>query len=165
MSFPIDLTEIMAEEEDMTVRHIMGYQKFVHLQSERSKMDRKKGGSNGAARKTEHLLARYAGDAVHHVSRRFGLIKVGCVLECQVDYVRHAKVAPNHIITHVLDFALPRCWVKTVDQCGSLVEESRLRFDFTNSKALEPLSWRTWRLFATTSAAAARGVHAGLRKG
>ncbi|CAI5732691.1 unnamed protein product [Peronospora destructor] len=55
----------------------------------------------------------YAGDAVHHMSHRFGLIKVGGALECQ-----------------------------TVDQCWSLVDESRLRFDFTNSKALEAPSWR-----------------------
>lgn len=65
-----------------------------------------------------------------------GLIKVGDSVECEVDYIRRAKVAPNHIMTHVLNFALRKVLGTTMDQRGSLVDESRLRFDFTNNKAL-----------------------------
>ncbi|CAI5716958.1 unnamed protein product [Peronospora effusa] len=224
MGFPIDLTEIMAEEEGMTV-DIKGYEECMRLQSERSKMDRRKGGCNGArplvleARETSTLASKhigatddmakydwnvktpakvvaiftttesssdfveevkagdfervgvildktsfyaqaggqiydtgvvggtsfkldvdsvesYAGYVMHMGPITSGSIKVGDVVECQVDYVRRAKVAPNHTMTHVLNFALRKVLGTTVDQRGSLVDESRLRFDFTNSKAL-----------------------------
>ncbi|KAG2519310.1 hypothetical protein JM16_007200 [Phytophthora kernoviae] len=226
MGFPIDLTEIMAEEEGMTV-DVKGYEEQMRLQSERSKMDRKKGGSNGArplvleARETSALASKhinatddmakyewnvttsakvvaiftttasssdfvdevkagdfervgvilnntsfyaqaggqiydtgaltasnfkldvdsvesYAGYVMHMGPISSGAIKVGDSVECHVDYVRRSKVAPNHTMTHVLNFALRKVLGTTVDQRGSLVDESRLRFDFTNSKAIKP---------------------------
>ncbi|KAE9358846.1 Alanine--tRNA ligase [Phytophthora fragariae] len=225
MGFPIDLTEIMAEEEGMTV-DVKGYEECMRLQSERSKMDRKKGGNNGArplvleARETSALAGKqisatddsakydwniktsakvvaiftttesssdfvdevkagdfervgvildktsfyaqaggqiydtgvlsganfkvdvdsvesYAGYVMHMGPIASGSIKVGDAVECQVDYARRSKVAPNHTMTHVLNFALRKVLGTTVDQRGSLVDESRLRFDFTNNKALK----------------------------
>lgn len=226
MGFPIDLTEIMAEEEGMTV-DLKGYEACMRLQSERSKMDRKKGGSNGArplvleARETSTLASKgvkatddmakfvwniqpsakvvavftttdsssefvdevktgdfervgvildktsfyaqaggqiydtgvlsaasfnldvdsvesYAGYVMHMGPLTSGSIKVGDTVECQVDYVRRAKIAPNHTMTHALNFALREVLGKVVDQRGSLVDELRLRFDFTTNKPLKP---------------------------
>ena len=35
-----------------------------------------------------------------------GTVSVGSGVVCKVDYERRAKVAPNHTMTHVLNFAL-----------------------------------------------------------
>lgn len=79
----------------------------------------------------------YAGYVMHMGPIASGSIKVGDAVECQVDYARRSKIAPNHTMTHVLNFALRKVLGTTVDQRGSLVDESRLRFDFTNNKALK----------------------------
>lgn len=35
-----------------------------------------------------------------------GTVSVGSTVVCKVDYERRANVAPNHTMTHVLNFAL-----------------------------------------------------------
>lgn len=226
MGFPIDLTQIMAEEENLTV-DIKGYEEQMKLQSERSKLDRKKGGNSGVrplvleAAETSALAGKgikptndllkyewdttvkakvlaiftttettsafvdevkagdyervglildqttfyaqaggqiydtgklstpgfvqdvdavesYAGYVMHMGPIESGSIKVGDEVEAAVDYVRRRKIAPNHTMTHVLNFALRKVLGTNVDQRGSLVDELRLRFDFTTNKALKP---------------------------
>lgn len=225
MGFPLDLTQLMAEEVGMTV-DVAGYEEQMRLQSERSKMDRKKGGNSGArplvleANETSALAGKaivptddmakydwdvkldakvvaiftttetssafvdevkagdfgrvgiilettsfyaqaggqiydtgvlstanfnlevdsvesYAGYVMHMGPITRGLIKVGDVVQAQVDYVRRSKIAPNHTMTHVLNYALRKVLGNNVDQRGSLVDETRLRFDFTVNKALK----------------------------
>lgn len=226
MGFPLDLTQIMAEEVGMTV-DVKGYEEQMRLQSERSKMDRKKGGNSGArplvleANETSALAGKdikptddapkydwnitvdakvvaiftttesssafvdevkagdfgrvgvildktpfyaqaggqiydtgvlstasfsldvdsvesYAGYVMHMGPITRGSIKVGDSVKSEVDYVRRSKIAPNHTMTHVLNFALRKVLGATVDQRGSLVDETRLRFDFTANKAIKP---------------------------
>jgi alanyl-tRNA synthetase len=226
MGFPLDLTQIMAEEVGMTV-DVKGYEEQMRLQSERSKMDRKKGGNSGArplvleANETSALAGKaitptddfpkydwditldskvvaiftttetssafvdevkagdfgrvgvildktsfyaqaggqiydtgvlstanfalevdsvesYAGYVMHMGPITSGSIKVGDSVQTQVDYTRRSKIAPNHTMTHVLNFALRKVLGNNVDQRGSLVDETRLRFDFTANKALKP---------------------------
>jgi alanyl-tRNA synthetase len=226
MGFPIDLTQLMAEEEGLTV-DLKGYEDQMKLQSERSKMDRKKGGASGVrplvleAAETSALAGKgikptddsakytwdtatsakvvaiftttettsqfvdevkagdyervglildqtpfyaqaggqiydtgklstsgfahdvdsvesYAGYVMHMGPIVSGAIKVGDTVDAQVDYVRRRKIAPNHTMTHVLNFALRKVLGTNVDQRGSLVDELRLRFDFTTNKALKP---------------------------
>ncbi len=60
-------------------------------------------------------------------------------VKCCVDYVRRAPIAANHTMTHVLNYALKDVLVtngsgdatQTIDQKGSQVDESKLRFDFS----------------------------------
>lgn len=225
MGFPLDLTEVMAEEEGMTV-DVKGYEEQMKLQSERSKMDRKKFSQlNGArplvleANETSQLMNRnvpvtndefkydwfknqnakvlaiftttktsssfedevsesdqrigvildktgfyaqgggqvydtgvlegkeatfdvdsvesYAGYVLHMGVLKSGKLSVGDGVECKVDYERRKKIAPNHTMTHVLNFALRKVLGTDSDQRGSLVDESRLRFDFTTNKPLK----------------------------
>lgn len=62
--------------------------------------------------------------------------KVGDAVSCAVDYKNRGKIAPNHTLTHVLNFALRRVLGDTVDQKGSEVDSAKLRFDFSQKKAL-----------------------------
>lgn len=61
---------------------------------------------------------------------------LGDTVTCCVDYENRGKIAPNHTVTHVLNFALLKVLGDGVDQKGSLVDDSKLRFDFSQKKAL-----------------------------
>jgi alanyl-tRNA synthetase len=63
-------------------------------------------------------------------------ISVGDKVTANVDYSRRRKVAPNHTMTHILNFALREVIGEDVDQKGSLVSEDKFRFDFNAKKAL-----------------------------
>jgi alanyl-tRNA synthetase len=76
-----------------------------------------------------------------------GSVSVGDSASCSVDYIRRAPIAANHTMTHVLNFALRDVLITkatteqhgaTVDQKGSLVDENKLRFDFSWSGPLTP---------------------------
>ncbi|KAL9190364.1 hypothetical protein ACHAXT_007575 [Thalassiosira profunda] len=74
-----------------------------------------------------------------------GTVSVGETATCSVDYVRRAPIAANHTMTHVLNYALRDVLITkassdqhgaAVDQKGSLVDENKLRFDFSWSGPL-----------------------------
>ena len=72
-----------------------------------------------------------------------GVFKKGDSAICSVDYERRTPIASNHTMTHVLNYALQDVLVtkaansdQAVDQKGSLVDEEKLRFDFSWSGPL-----------------------------
>ena len=78
----------------------------------------------------------FGGYVLHIGSLKSGAISVGDAARCDVDYEHRKKVAPNHTLTHLLNFALRKILGGEVDQKGSDVDANRLRFDFTHPKAL-----------------------------
>jgi alanyl-tRNA synthetase len=88
----------------------------------------------------------YAGFIVHCGILHSGKVTLGENVQCQVDYERRSNIAPNHTMTHVLNFALRKVLLgdnstnaATAGQCeqrGSLVDAEKLRFDFSWSTGL-----------------------------
>ncbi len=75
------------------------------------------------------------GGYVVHIGRvTKGKLSVGNDVMCHINNQRRAKVASNHTMTHVLNYALREVIDGDADQRGSLVNDEKLRFDFTHSQ-------------------------------
>ena len=66
---------------------------------------------------------------VVHVGETSAVLKVGDQVEVQVDYDRRAYVAPNHTMTHVLNYALRKVLLLNSKPNGSIVA-SKFRYLF-----------------------------------
>ena len=71
---------------------------------------------------------------VHLGTLQEGDLKVGQVINCQVDQSRRLHIMRNHSATHLLHAALRKVLGEHVTQKGSLVDADRLRFDFSHSE-------------------------------
>ncbi len=77
------------------------------------------------------------GNTVLHYGKLLrGELKVGQKLNAQIDSKRRLNIRLNHSATHLLHAALKRVLGQHVQQKGSLVEDYRARFDFSNDRAL-----------------------------
>ena len=75
------------------------------------------------------------GGYVVHIGRvTRGKFSVGSGVMCHINNQFRAKVASNHTMTHVLNYALREVLEGDADQRGSLVNDEKLRFDFTHNQ-------------------------------
>lgn len=72
----------------------------------------------------------------HKVKVISGKVRLDDKVEAAVDVPNRRKISNNHTATHLLHASLRQILGDHVKQAGSLVESSRLRFDFTHFAAL-----------------------------
>ncbi len=65
-----------------------------------------------------------------------GTLKKGARVEAKIDVERRLAIKNNHTATHLLQAAMREVLGTHVQQQGSLVDENRLRFDFTHPKGI-----------------------------
>ena len=82
-----------------------------------------------------------SGLIAHRVVAREKLA-VGDLVACDADGARREPIKRNHTGTHLMHAALRNILGTHVKQAGSLVEPSRLRFDFSHFAAIDPAELR-----------------------
>ncbi len=75
---------------------------------------------------------------VHRCQILSGEINIGDEVTAQIDSARRAEIRVHHTSAHLLQSALIKVLGDEVKQAGSQVEENRMRFDFTFSRAMTP---------------------------
>ncbi|GAB2176674.1 alanine--tRNA ligase [Dongia sp. agr-C8] len=91
-----------------------------------------------------HDVQKKLGELFVHLGKVVqGSISKGEAVEMKVDGKRRSGLRAHHSATHLLHEALRRRLGAHVTQKGSLVAPDRLRFDFSNNKALTPedIAW------------------------
>jgi alanyl-tRNA synthetase len=73
---------------------------------------------------------------LHLVKIEVGSLEVGQNVNASVETRNRKQIAANHSATHLMHAALRKILGSHVTQAGSLVDEQKLRFDFTHNKAL-----------------------------
>ena len=79
---------------------------------------------------------------LHRVKMLKGKVKKGEKVVAQVDKKRRKAISRAHTATHLLQAVLREILGTTVKQSGSLVDEDRLRFDFTYFSAITKVRLR-----------------------
>ena len=75
---------------------------------------------------------------VHRCQISNGEIVIGDSVKAKIDVPRREEIRLHHSSAHLLQAALVRVLGDEVKQAGSQVEENRMRFDFTFSRAMTP---------------------------
>jgi alanyl-tRNA synthetase len=89
-----------------------------------------------------------------------GFVQVGQDAEARIDSPRREGIRKSHTGTHVLHWALRKVLGQHVQQAGSLVQNGRLRFDFSHFGGLDPDEFAEVERLANERVIANAGVRA-----
>lgn len=73
---------------------------------------------------------------IHRCNVLNGEVSIGDTVKAYIDVDRREKIRVHHTSAHLLQAALVKVLGSEVKQAGSYVEENRMRFDFTFSRAM-----------------------------
>ncbi|KAA8575790.1 hypothetical protein EYC84_004886 [Monilinia fructicola] len=74
----------------------------------------------------------HGGYIVHNGYMDYGSFKAGDEVICEYDELRRQPIRNNHTGTHILNHALREHLGEDINQKGSLVDQDKLRFDFSH---------------------------------
>ena len=81
---------------------------------------------------------KFGGNKFIHTGKVIsGEINVGDTVKLKIDTARRKAIARNHTATHILQAALREVLGSHIEQAGSYVSDTRLRFDFTHFEAID----------------------------
>jgi alanyl-tRNA synthetase len=95
--------------------------------------------SDDGAFEVSDTLKKLGSLFVHLGSVQSGALEVGQSVQLEVDHQRRTAIRANHSATHLLHEALRLTLGEHVAQKGSLVDDGRLRFDFSHNKPMDNL--------------------------
>ena len=75
---------------------------------------------------------------VHRCKILNGEVEIGDIVSAKIDLPKREQIRVHHTSAHLLQAALIKVVGDEVKQAGSYVEENRMRFDFTFSRAMTP---------------------------
>ncbi len=84
----------------------------------------------------EDTISPYPGVIAHLGRMAKGSLNKGDHVHAAVDEARRNEIQNNHTATHLLHWALQKVLGPHIKQAGSLVEDKRLRFDFSHHKSV-----------------------------
>ena len=129
--FPLDLTQVMASENNITVDD-NGFNNALNQQRERSRSARTEALSDGKD-DTIEALSSFVGNVQHGV---YIDQPGGGEARLPVNDEQRFGIAQHHTGTHLLHEGLRKVLGSQVHQAGSMVDVNRLRFDFSYGKAI-----------------------------
>jgi alanyl-tRNA synthetase len=83
-----------------------------------------------------NCISPFKGVIAHVGTMTTGALSTNMYVETHIDKTRRQKIQNNHTATHLLHWALHQVLGEHVKQAGSVVDATRLRFDFNHHKAL-----------------------------
>ena len=101
-------------------------------------------GDSGTIAKAGHSFHVYdctspfPGVIAHLGKMGSGSLRKGDHVHASIDLKKRGEIQNNHTATHLLHWALQQVLGPHIKQAGSLVDEKRLRFDFSHHKSVSP---------------------------
>jgi len=101
----------------------------------------------------------FGGYVLHVGSLESGSLSAGDSVACNVDGERRRRISKSHTLTHAINLALHQVLGEGVSQKGSLVDDSKARFDFSHGKAMSAAECERVEALVRTMVAEALPVH------
>ncbi len=86
--------------------------------------------------------APFPGVIAHLGKVNSGTLRKNDTVHAAIDETRRREIQNNHTATHLLHWALQKVLGAHIKQAGSLVDDKRLRFDFSHHKGVTPAELR-----------------------